>query len=310
MSKTTTTSFVERIEKASKYLDITTKKLTSILKNEGIDDIELLDANTTTFIDMECILTESNNGKAPRLKIKMASSILKGDDPLADKKEEIRELPNKKSDSSVLADLIKSQRPLPQRSDEEILKEYITTDREDLESELQRRAKNRPFVIMKEDSKNEVDIDASLVMLKKARKEIIPSSYQTANKKLIRIYKIEEYHKDNRVRNDSPIRPGVTLFDGFCPVSNQNFTKVSDSARKMLRLIYNDLGEQSRLDETRLVEVAENEGVEGLGKIFPEIYETYLNWKETDNLPSLKVLAPLESKKADPFHIKNNHRTY
>lgn len=308
MTKNTVIPFEDRVEKAAKILKITTKILKEALKKDGVDDIELLDASTTCHNDLQGILLNINElNAAPKLKIKAASAILKGEDPFG-KVSEIVELPKTGSDTS-LADLIKSQRPVSQWSDEEVLTKYIETDDEQYESELQRRSRNRRFIVLKEGNK-EVDVDASLLMLKRARKEEIPSFFIGEDKKVINIYKVEAYHIDNRVRYESPLRPGVMLFDGFCKVSNQNFKNVGDPARKFLRLIHIFGGTQSRMEEAKLVKIAEKEGVDGLGKIFPEILVQYRELSAIDGLPSLKTIAPVETRQADPFYQKTGNRTY
>jgi len=310
-SKMTTNNvipFKDRVEKSAKILKINTKKLTQTLQENGVDDIELLDASTTSHNDIQGILRNIEELVAPILKIKAAAAILKGEDPFG-KVSQIVELPKKETNHS-LVDLIKSQRPVTQWSDEEVLNKYIETDDEQYESELQRRSKNRRFIILKEGTQEEVDVDASLVMLKRARKEDIPSFITGENKKVIRIYKVEAYHIANRVRYESPLRPGVMLFDGFCQVSNQNFKNVDDPARKFLRLIHTIEGTQSRLEETKLVDIAESEGVDGLGRIYPEILDQYMELSTTDSLPSLKVIAPVETRQADPFYQKSGNRKY
>ena len=303
----------ERVEKAAKILNIKAKDLIKALNENGVDSIEMLDANTTTYKDLQGVIQIMNSPVLiPVIKVKAAASILKGENPFAEREETVLDSSDstkKESETSSLATLIKSQRPVNQWSDEEVLLKYLETEDEQYESDLQRRAKGRRFVILTGNSQ-EVDVDASILMLKRARKEEIPSFITTEDKKTIHIYKIEEYHRENRVRYESPLRPGVTLFDGFCQVSNQNFKNVGDPARKMLRLIYDAQGKQSRMDETRLVELAEKEGVDGLARIYPEVHEQYMNLAATDSLPSLKTIAPVETRHADPFYQKSGNRTY
>jgi len=102
----------------------------------------------------------------------------------------------------------------------------------------------------------------------------------------------------------------VTLFDGFCQSSNQNFKNVGDPARKMLRLIHNNIGEQSRMEEMKLVDIAREKGVDGLRDIFPEVHDYYMKLSATDSLPSLKTIAPVETRQADPFYQKSGNQTY
>lgn len=304
--------FEERVTKTANILKITEKKLKNALEHNGVDGVEILNASTTSHNDIQGILqtiTPKSKPPMPLLKIKAASAILKGENPFSTEPK-IVELPTQKRDTSVLADLIKSQRPVEQWSDEEVLSKYVTNDDDRLESELQRRAKNRPFIILKEGTQEEVDIEASLVMLKKARKEEIPSTLIKADKSVVHIYKVEAYHVANRIRYESPIRPGVMLFDGYCQVSKQNFKNVGDPARKMLRLIHDFEGELSRMEESNLIDIAEKKGIDGLGRMFPEVHEKYLELASTDSLPSLKRIAPVESRQADPFYSNGNHKRY
>ena len=300
MTNTTVTPFEDRVKKAAKILNSTTKKLTKILLDNGVDDINMLDATTTSFNDVFGIINEID-GNLPLLKVKAAAGILKGDDPF----NKVIELPKKESESTALKALLKASEPIAGWKDEEVLRGYIETDRDDLEYELQKRAKGKRFIVLTDDKK-EIDVEASLKMLKRARKEDIPSSIVTEDDKYIHIYKVENYHVDNRVREESPLRPGVTLFDGYCPVTKINFAKVSDSARKMLRLINTFEGKQSRTEERRWVDVAKEKGIDGLGVIFPEVHEHYLELSRADKLPSLKMIAPLETPKADPFRSKTD----
>lgn len=298
--------FKDRVEKAAKILNIKPNQLTEALKKSGADCLEILDSSSVSVEDLVCAITPPVclSLEIPFIKAKVAAGILKK----STEAPEIVELPKTGSDTS-LVDLIRNQRPVSQWSDEEVLTKYIETDDEQYESELQRRSRNRRFIVLKEGNK-EVDVDASLLMLKRARKEEIPSFFIGEDKNVIHIYKVEAYHIDNRVRYESPLRPGVILFDGFCKVSNQNFKNVGDPARKFLRLIHIFGVTQSRMEEAKLVKIAEKEGVDGLGKIFPEILVQYMELSVIDGLPSLKTIAPVETRQADPFYQKTGNRTY
>lgn len=306
MTKNTVIPFEDRVEKAAKILNINPNQLTEALKKSGVDCLEILDSSSVSVEDLVCAISPplGLSFEIPFIKAKVAAGILKK----STESPEIVELPKAGSDTS-LVDLIRNQRPVSQWSDEEVLTKYIQTDDEQYESELQRRSKNRRFIVLKEGNK-EVDVEASLLMLKRARKEEIPSFFIGEDKKVIHIYKVEAYHIENRVRYESPLRPGVMLFDGFCKVSNQNFKNVGDPARKFLRLIHLFGGTQSRMEEAKLVKIAEKEGVDGLGKIFPEILEQYMELSATDSLPSLKIISPVETRQADPFYQKTGNRTY
>ena len=288
-------SFADRIAKSSTYIGITPKKLEELLKKQGIDSIDVLNANTTTLLDIASAMTDF-----PFLKAKMAAAILKGDNPLEEKKEDT-------SETSMLADLIKSQRPVEQWSDQEVLEAYIADQDEMYERNLQLRSKNRPFIILEKGSNDKIDIKATLMMLKRARKEDIPKQIKTPDG-FIRIYKVEEFTVGNRVRYESPLRPGSILFDGYCSQCKQNFSNVCEEERIVLRLIYEQEGQMSRSEETKLVKLAE-QGMDFLIEDYGDVYIKYQNLKLREELPKLKIIAPLETK-ADPFKPGSGHRVY
>jgi hypothetical protein len=293
-------SFTERTEKAAKSLGSHQEFIEIELGKEGITSIDVLDANTTTLDDVLGIL-RAQNPTVPILKLKIAASFLKGIDPFVEHPSE-----NLSAISTVKA-LFEANKPITNWSDKEVLEGYIESNRDDLESELQRRSKGQPFVVLKDESNEEVDIEASLMMLKKARKETIPSIIQTPDKKTIRVFKVENYHIDNRIRYESPLRPGVTLFDGYCPVSKFNFSKVPEKARQFLRLIYEKEGKMNHYQEFVLVENAE---LGALAQVYPDIYEDFKERELMGTLPKLTIVAPLETKKADPFYQAGNHMSY
>jgi hypothetical protein len=299
-------SFTERTEKAATILGIKQEKLTEHLKSQGIEDCSLLDAITTTVSDIETILYSLLGEFKSNiiLKVRAAVSFLRGIDPFLK-----TESTESRSELSTIKALFEANKPITNWSDKDVLEGYIESNRDDLEAELQRRSKGQPFIVLKEGSNEEVDINASLMMLKKARKEIIPSIQQTPDKRTIQVFKVENYHIDNRIRYESPLRPGVTLFDGYCPQSKFNFTKVSEKARQMLRLIYEKEGKMNHLQEKQLVDTAENGEIE-LATLYPEIYIDFKEKEIMGTLPKLTIVAPLETKKADPFYQAGNHRSY
>ena len=69
-------------------------------------------------------------------------------------------------------------------------------------------------------------------------------------------------------------------------------------------------GEQASSYADKEIEIFEKEGVDGLGRMFPEILDQYMELSTTDSLPSLKIIAPVETRQADPFYQKTGNRTY
>lgn len=303
------TDIFSRIEKAAKILGKTPDDVKTIFVSEKhISDDDLV----VTAIEMseyDEVIQEYENmhGVVPN-KFRTAIKIILGEN----KSEPVVEN-STASERSVLEQLLQSSRPIQQWSDEEVLKSYIESDREDLESELNKRAKGRRFIVLTGKEPEEIDIDASLRMLKRARKEDIPSFIKTSDDEIINIYRVEDYHQDNRVRSESPLRPNVALFDDFCPVSNLNFAGIDQESRQYIRLIRDNCGEQSRGEESNIVTVAREKGFDGLKSLYPEIHDFYRTAFIRGTLPTLKMVEKVSSKystTADPFNAKYGKRTF
>ena len=204
---------------------------------------------------------------------------------------------------SQVKEVIDAMKPVEQWSDEQILLAYARDQRDDLEFALIKRSKNRRFVIVNDDGG--IDIDASVKMLKKARREEVPSMIVPPEGEPIKVYKVDQWNPVYRVRYESPLREGVTLFDDYCPESKQNFSGISDDCRSLIRLIKNEMGTLTRESERHIVKVARAEGEAGLAYIYPEVHEKFVDMMMVGKLPSLRTMDAIAPVPSDPFHRKN-----
>lgn len=307
------TTLSARFEQAAKIAGLTVDEIkTYFVSPENTTDDDLVETSVrlTNIEDIEVEYNSKPGNPILPAKVKTALKLVIG----AVSESIQTTTPSPQPEISMLEQLLKSSRPVQQWSDEEILKAYIESDREDLESELNKRAKGQRFIVLTGKEPEEIDIDATLKMLKRARKETIPSYIKTADNKVINIYRVEEYHLDNRARAESPLRPAVALFDDFCHVSNVNFSGITQEARVYIRLIHERYGDLSRSDENDMVFTARKEGYAGLVALYPELEQTYRAREIEGTLPSLRLVEKVASKyssgKLDPFKASSSHRSY
>ena len=302
------TELKSRFEKASAISGFELEKLKSLFVAKNQYENEELLKEAIELTDKESITrTLEIWGGIPVTKINIISKILLGDE------KEVTKESKETKETTVLTQLLQSSRPIQQWSDEELLTAYIKKDQEEFEFELNKRAKGRRFIVISNHETEEIDTEATLRMLKRARKEDIPSFYQTGDGENIHIYRIEDYHKSNRIRSESPLRPGIALFDDFCPVSNISFSGVGMSARRFIRLIREVEGEQPKRDEKYLVEIGREKGLDGLMREYPELHDTYMRRSADETLPTLKLVENVTSTyitKSDPFNAHSGKRIF
>jgi hypothetical protein len=308
-----------RIEQASKITGLSSDSIRELfVSSESIDDNNLIKSvlAVSTVDDIIEAFTLATKHTRPGIgdtvslpmgKMKAAAVTLTGGEC---KSEPVQsELPT----TSVIEQLLQSNKPIQQWSDAEVLKGYLEDDREELEFELNKRSKGRRFIVLTNLKSEEIDIEATLLMLKRSRKEEIPAYYKVAGSdRPIFVYRIEEYHQTNRVRSESPLKHGIALFDDYCPVSNVNFTGVDLISRQFIRLIV-DLVGIYKPEVKQVVEIARDGGIEGLATQYPEVYGEFIKQSNLGTLPTLKLVESVTSSnltKSDPFNARSSKRTF
>jgi hypothetical protein len=285
-----------RIDQASAILGITASelKIAFTVKGDPSDElIEIILNNATESEILESLSTRLFISKT-EVALITAVKILKRDT--------INQPTEQKSgimSESSLEKILNSTKPIANWSDAEVLNSYMESESQELEYELNKRSKGRRFVVLTKT--NTIDVDATLLMLKRARKEEIPAVYKTPDNDIIRIYRIEEYHPENRERYVSPLRPQSILFDGYCADCGLNFSKVGNKERQFMRLVYESTGKQSKNAEIFLLQEAEK-GLNNLFATYPELVSVWEKKDRTDSLPKLIVYESPTAKVSDPFN--------
>ena len=297
-----TSILVDKINQAAKILGTDPDKLKSlIVSKDEIDDLDLIATVVSTLevAELENMFETVHNGWGKRT---AAAKIIKSFEKIVSDQVELPEPKESKFET-----LINSMKPIQNWSDSELLTAYIDSERDDLESELQRRSKGRRFVVLANETSDEIDVDASLAMLKKARKDEIPDMVKGKSGEVIFIYRIEEVHSINRIRHECPFDLGSILFDDYCSVCEINFSGVNKECRQMLRLI----SRSEQLDLVRkvqLVELAVEKGKSALDNLYPRVAKEFRELEMTDSLPSLVKLEKPKTRNqklgADPFSVK------
>jgi hypothetical protein len=289
-------SIDDRIIKAAKIIGTTPEKIKShIVSKDEIEDTELIITviDTLTVDEVTHLFEPVHNSHG---KCIAAAKILK-----AEAKEPQKEI----KQESNLEQLLNSMKPIANWSDEELLTGYIESERDDLEFELQRRAKGRRFIVLLEEGTDLIDVKSTLMMLKKARKTDIPDMIKDADSNVTWVYRIEEIHPANRIRHECPIDPKYILFEDYCSHCEINFSGISLECRQKLRLI--SLNEKyDSVDMGNLIDCIRESGEGFVDTHYPRITKQFNELKMIGNLPSLiKYETPTTPSKAqDPFSIK------
>lgn len=293
-------SFSDRVSESSELLSVNTTDLVSDLEKSGITSDStgesLLDAPTTTIEDLVCVMEKGCANGIPNLKLKAAASILKGNS-LAERK--IPESQNKmpvikaEEEKKTFAELLKEQRPIANWSDYELIERYAKEREHRIEQELNKRAKQQNFVVLKEGKfdpgKEEIDIDATLDLLKNARKRTNPSTIPHGNK-FVQVYKITELNFDDRIIEFCPIC-NETLYKGFCEKCMSNFQGVGDDERAYVKLIVDsgNFSADSIADRRHMI-ISAKKGLEDLKITWPSLVKEFDELKLINNLPKLRLI--------------------
>jgi len=309
-------SYSDRISKASEILNVPSTTVLEILKKEGLEDtpsgISLLHASTTTVDDLIEIL-QAGIPEAKKLQIKAAASTLKGDDPLQ-KNPEPRVVNAVSADqlAQPLLEFLKNSKPIQQWSDKELLERYAEKREYEIEQELQQRSKNQSFIVLlagkHEPGKEAIDIEASLELLKSARKRTNPTMISHPNSGMIvQVYRITELNLQDRIMEICPIC-GQSLYKGYCEKCQVNFASVGDDERAYVKLVSgSDNFNAGSFSDRKQVIASASKGLDDLKITWPGLAKKFDELKLTGDLPKLRIVANRPSSTvADPFFQDGN----
>lgn len=312
-------SFSDRISESSELLSINSKDLVSDLKKFGITSDStgesLLDAPTTTIEDLVSIMEVGCANGIPNLKLKAAASVLKGNSLV---KKEIPESENRmpvvsiENERKTFAELLKEQRPIANWSDRELIERYAKDREHNVEQELNRRAKQQNFVVLKEGKfepgKEDIDIEVTLDLLKSARKRTNPSTIPHGDK-FVQVYNITELNPSDRIVELCPLC-GESLYKGYCEKCHSNFAGVGDDERAFAKLVADsdNFSIDSRADRRDVV-ISAKKGLDDLKLNWPSLIKEFDDLKLTGNLPKLRIILNRPATVADPF-FQNGNRAF
>jgi len=289
-----------RVEEASKSLNTflnpnTEKQLLKILERMGIDDSEFglqtLEADTTTFEDfksaVDWVIEDSYSIPIPSIpipRLKLAWNILK---------------PSKKEEPSQVNNVIQQfNKPVGQWSDLEVLEAYNKDCPIVIEEELKKRSKDNFCIIFNDDET--VDVENSLYLLRKAKRQITPSTFSIRGE-IKKVYRISEFPMS--AFYECPIHKDVLLMDGYCEECATKWDMTDTDRITFLRLI-------TEMEPSSDYRSYKKLSFEELKEEFPKVFLKFKELKELDHLPNMKRELS-SSEKGDPFRVVgSSHKSF
>jgi len=294
-----------RVQKSAELLNIPQDKVLKQLEEEGITDtvqgMAILDSSTTTVDDLVSILKRCDS-QAKNLQLKAAASFLKETDSRSG-------LVISTSGPSI-SEIIRSNRPIEQWADRELLERYIKDREAEVETELHKRAKQQPFLILKpgkfEPGKEEIELEISLELLKTARKRTNPSMIPYGEA-VSPVYRITELNPQDRVIELCPIC-GESLYKGFCEKCQVNFSGIGNDERVYVNLVSkSDKFRADCMSDRKALVTSALKGLDDLKLTWPSMIKLFDELKLTNSFPRLKVIENRPSRTiADPFFMDGN----
>jgi hypothetical protein len=318
-----------RVKKAAEILSIPSDEFQKIVTDTlGVEPdefgVQLLDADTTgedfIYTSLGGVLLTGDK-KYSELKLKAVAAILKGRDPFAKKEKESLTLSdssktgafevNPTAEGQALAGLINSLRTPQQMKDRELLESFSRDQEHGIEQELNKRAGGQHFVVLKdsaEKGKQEIDIEATLELLKRTRKMTVPSMlpHPSDPTKIIEVYRITQLNPEDNIVELCPFCDEI-MYRGYCQKCDANFAGVGDDERAYVRLASElDSFEPRSKSDRRALLVDAMKGIAVLRQNWPGARIRFRELKLTGDLPKLRKLRTLPSvKPADPFGVRD-----
>lgn len=187
--------------------------------------------------------------------------------------------------ASAIKDMIASNRPKSDWSDDELLRAY-NDDSKEIWDILRQRSHGRPFIIFNPDGT--VNVDVSRKLLSIARRQPTASRHQVGGK-LVHVFRAGEFLE--RALEESPFCRGVALVDGYCHETDTHWSEVSDEARLICHLHYFKV-ETAKLSKREMKQIARKAiDLDLLRDDLSEAALLYDELKAQDALPKLRVMS-------------------
>jgi len=185
----------------------------------------------------------------------------------------------------ALKEMVRANRFHSQWSDRELLAAYTPDAPAELVEALNRRANGRAFIIFVDEKENVLDIEASLRLLREARRRETPVHFKVADC-LKRLYRAGEF--PSLVHLECPFHSGVLLMDGYCDECGHSWEGVSYEVMQFARMV-RDAGEapKSSPGVRQFIHHAMG-GLQTLRRDYPKVGVSYEEAEVDCQLPSLR----------------------
>lgn len=289
-------SYSDKINQCAKILGVNPSKINELFVDEESFSLLIENLSESDVVELLHSLVIPNLTHAYTIKAKAAAKVLIG----VDGKQSTQ---TQHTMSTVdIPSIVNAIKPIANWSDREILNAYITDSSDELESQLVVRSKGRRFVITNPTESDNIDVESTLSMLKRARKEEIPEYYRTGDGSVVIVYRITELNRKARTRHLCPVC-GSMLFDDHCSKCDIHFGGIDPIARQFVSFAKWSYHKIDKLiDAARL-------GMCELTKLAPMEMIKFSDARDEGKLPVLiKIEKPAQvfsrgSRVSDPFKV-------
>lgn len=300
------TEFDERIKAFAEAIGLDDAKVRETLAGYGADGKS---SHSLDMLDSEEVLPMSelftlfvDSGLVPKGRLRLGVATLRGKTHLDESATTNGGDPVHNLAGSI-KEMVASNRPKSDWSDEELLKVY-DQDATEVIDVLSKRTHGRYCIVFHLDQTT--NVPASLKLVKTAKRQ--PTANQFVwEKKPVRVYRAGEFLA--QPIDESPFFPGIALVDGYCSKSGTDWSEVPHKARVLVRLIARNI-ETTQLSKQAMGQLVK-EAKTFIGTLavnittpWDEALMLYQELEDQDNLPKLKIMP--DEVRPEPFTGKKD----
>lgn len=289
------TEFDARVKAFAEAIGLDETKVLETLKAYGADGES---SHSLDMIDSEEVLPMAelftlfvDSGLVPKGRLRLGVATLRGKTHLDESAttnggDSVHEL------AGSIKEMVASNRPKSDWSDEELLKVY---DRDATEAAdvLRKRTHGRPCIVLQKDQS--VNLPPSLKLVKTAKRQPTAKQFIWEGKP-VTVYRAGEFPA--QPIDESPFFPGVALVDGYCPKSGTDWNGVDHKVRVLVRIYAHDI-ETAQLSKMQMKEICKDAGQMGFGDKYSEALLRYEELEAQDKLPKLKIMP--DEVRSEPY---------
>lgn len=192
---------------------------------------------------------------------------------------------------------------------ETLVKNYSPECEPKITETLEKRSRGKAFVIFSNEKANEINVEATLKMLKVATSgKDTPRTYPVDGA-LKRLYKAGEFPSTTFF--ECPLHPGIMLVvDGYCDECNLTWNTEQYEAMQFVRLAFL-AGHIPLVGNQMFLEALNSKCNEGdlawLKKSFAKVALDFEERKEQGTLPNLKRRTAVSNRGSDPLNVNKRY---